>query len=184
MSAPRGNQNAKGNRGGTGRPPVYSEKLLPIVQGMVSDGATEFEIAKRLGVSYNTLRWWRAEHVEFSNAMKLGREAMVARVKSSLYHRAVGYNYNAEKIVTGGGVVQRVPIVEHIPPDVTAAKAILQAYDSEDVWREKKEVKAENTFSLATLVNISIKQREERARQAALIEAKPESAEIMPEDEA
>jgi hypothetical protein len=37
---------------------------------------------------------------------------------------------------------------------------ILQAYDTEDVWRDKKDVKGESTFSLADLVYMSMKDRE------------------------
>ena len=165
----KGNRNAKGNRGG-GRKPIYSEKLLPIVQGMASDGATDFEIASRLGVSKETLRWWRWEHIEFSNAMKVGRDAMVERAKASLFHRAVGYSFPTEKVFQSQGAVIRAPIIEHIPPDVTAAKMILQAYDTEDVWRDKKDVKGELTFSLADLVAMSMKQREARALEARTTE--------------
>jgi hypothetical protein len=47
---------------------------------------------------------------------------------------------------------------------VTAAKMILQAYDTEDVWRDKRDVKGESTFSLADLVALSMKSREAKAR--------------------
>ena len=47
-----------------------------------------------------------------------------------------------------------------------------------DVWKDKSEVKQEQTFSLATLVNISIKQREEKKR---LLEAK--AIELPPAEE-
>ena len=39
----------------------------------------------------------------------------------SLYSRAVGHSFNSEKIFCNkDGEVTRVPIVEHVPPDVTA----------------------------------------------------------------
>ena len=42
-------------------------------------------------------------------------------VERSLYSRAVGYSFNSEKIFCNkDGEVTRVPIVEHVPPDVTA----------------------------------------------------------------
>jgi hypothetical protein len=44
-----------------------------------------------------------------------------APVEQSLYQRAVGYSLNSEKIFCNkDGEVTRVPIVEHVPPDVTA----------------------------------------------------------------
>jgi hypothetical protein len=100
--APRGNRNAEGNRGG-GRKPIYSVKLLPIVEGMASDGATDFEIASRLGISKETSRWWRWEHIEFANAMNVGRGAMVERAKASLFHRAIGYSFPSEKVFQSQG---------------------------------------------------------------------------------
>ena len=143
---------------------MYRSHLLPIVQGMASDGATDFEIAARLGISKETLRWWRWEHIEFANAMKVGREAMVERAKASLFHRAIGYSFPSEKVFQSQGAIIRAPIIEHIPPDVTAAKMILQAYDTEDVWRDKRDVKGESTFSWADLVALSMKDREAKAR--------------------
>jgi uncharacterized protein YjcR len=74
MPAPKGNQFAIGNRGGPGRKPIYSAKLLPIVKGMCEDGATDYEIAERLGISKETLRSWRFRYEEFRNAMTLGRQ--------------------------------------------------------------------------------------------------------------
>jgi hypothetical protein len=44
-----------------------------------------------------------------------------ARVEQSLYQRAVGYSFKSEKVFCNkDGEVTRVPIVEHVPPDVTA----------------------------------------------------------------
>ena len=55
------------------------------------------------------------------------REEADARVKRSLYSRAVGYSFNSEKIFCNkDGEVTRVPIVEHVPPDVTAADLLTQ----------------------------------------------------------
>ena len=145
--APKCNETL-GATAAAGRTPIYSEKLLPIVQGMASDGATDLEIADRLGISKETLRWWRRERIEFANAMKVGREAMVERAKASLFHRAVGYSFRSEKVFQSQGAIIRAPIIEHVPPDVAAAKMILQAYDTEDVWRDKKDLKAESDLLL------------------------------------
>jgi hypothetical protein len=43
------------------------------------------------------------------------------RVERSLYNRAVGYSFQAEKIFCNkDGIVTHVPYIEHVPPDVTA----------------------------------------------------------------
>ena len=46
----------KGNRGGTGRPPVYNAHIPNIVRGLGERGATEHEVADVLGISDRTLR--------------------------------------------------------------------------------------------------------------------------------
>ena len=54
-------------------------------------------------------------------SLKAGKADADDRVERSLYSRAVGYSFNSEKIFCNkDGEVTRVPIVEHVPPDVTA----------------------------------------------------------------
>ena len=57
-------------------------------------------------------------------------------VERSLYSRAVGYSFNSEKIFCNkDGEVTRVPIVEHVPPDVTAQIFWLKNRDPAH-WRD------------------------------------------------
>ena len=58
------------------------------------------------------------------------------RVERSLYHRAVGYSFESEKIFHHQGEVVRVPIIEHVPPDVGAAMSWLKNRRP-DKWRDK-----------------------------------------------
>jgi hypothetical protein len=59
-----------------------------------------------------------------------------ARVERSLYSRAVGYSFNSEKVFCNKeGEVTRVPIVEHVPPDVTACIFWLKNRDPAH-WRD------------------------------------------------
>ena len=60
------------------------------------------------------------------------------RVEQSLYQRAVGYSFKSEKIFYKDGEVTRVPIVEHVPPDVTAQIFWLKNRDParwRDAWQ-------------------------------------------------
>lgn len=72
--------------------------------------------------------------------MKDGKEIADDRVERSLYNRAVGYDYDAVKIITVaqgqnmGSEVVKVPYVEHVPPDVKAAIRWLEARRPK-VWR-------------------------------------------------
>jgi hypothetical protein len=97
MPAPKCNQNAKGNRGGTGRPPVYTARIPGIVCGLRERGATGHEIANVLGISDRTLRRWAAERIEFSSALSVSNEAVVNRARQSLFERAAGYSFETER---------------------------------------------------------------------------------------
>src|ERR1700756_3934440 len=96
MGAPKGNNFAKGNRGG-GRPTLYKPKYAEIAQRMCAQGATRADLADRFGVSINTIVAWQLEYQEFSDSCKHGREAADDRVEQSFYERAVGYTYDSEK---------------------------------------------------------------------------------------
>jgi hypothetical protein len=71
-----------------------------------------------------TCAWYhaggRAAHRRvLESSLKAGKKEADARVERSLYSRAVGYSFNSEKIFCSkDGEVTRVPIVEHVPPDV------------------------------------------------------------------
>jgi hypothetical protein len=58
---------------------------------------------------------------------------------SSTYRRARGYSVNCERVFCNkDGEVTRVPIVEHVPPDVTACIFWLKNRDParwRDTWR-------------------------------------------------
>jgi hypothetical protein len=167
--APRGNRNARGNRGGTGRPSRYSCDLIPIVRLIAVGGTSDKEIADAIKISVETLRRWRRERIEFLNGTRVTNEQMAAAARRSLYRRAVGFAYKTEKVFANGF---RAKVTEYLPPDVNAAIKILQAYDTKDVWRDKKDVKSENAFGLEDLVAMSMADREERARLKAIEQGK------------
>jgi hypothetical protein len=176
MPAPKGNRNAKGNRGGPGRPPVYSARIPGIVCGLRERGGTEREIAAVLGISDRTLRRWAAEHIEFSSALSVSNETMVKRARESLFERAAGYSYESEKVFQFQGEIIRAKTIEHVPPDATAALRILERLDP-DTWRERTGVDAKHTFNWAHMVELSMQRREREAEQAKLIEAQANQAE-------
>ena len=78
---------------------------------------------------------------EFSEAIRVGKDAANQRVERSLYQRANGYNYEAVKIFMPAGSKQPVVVhyTEHCPPDVTAAFIWLKNRDPER-WRDVQNV--------------------------------------------
>lgn len=103
-----------------GRKTDYNEYHPVNARKLIALGCTEFEVCEFFGISLRTCQLWMKDHEEFRDAIKfLDEDGTMAddRVKRSLYHRAVGYSYHSEKIMVVDKEVERVPFVEHIPPD-------------------------------------------------------------------
>jgi hypothetical protein len=108
-------------RGKGGRPTAYKPQYVERVRELCNNGATDAEIADAFHVDITTIWRWKCRFPEFCNALKTGKSEADARVERSLYHRAIGYSYESEKItVLRDGKIVRVPYREHVPPDTTA----------------------------------------------------------------
>ena len=135
-----------------GRPSKYDPVMVKQAEKLALLGATDRDVADFLGITESTLYLWKHEHPEFSEALKVGKEAADARVEQSLYRRALGYSHDAVKIaVNAQGEVTEVPYVEHFPPDTTAAIFWLKNRRP-DEWRDKREHTHDGSlnFNIAT----------------------------------
>lgn len=127
-----------------GRPTDFNPEFVPQAEKLCALGATDEDIADFFDVSARTIYRWKHEHPEFCQALKIGKDAADTRVEMSLYHRAVGYTFDAEKIVTvargnnQGSEIERVPYKEHVPPDTTAAIFWLKNRKRAE-WRDRIE---------------------------------------------
>lgn len=141
---PEGSAEIKTARGGPGRgvgggrPSDYHAKYCEIAAELYSDGATDIEVADAIGINVATLYRWRAKHLTFREASDLGKQAADKRVERSLFNRAVGYSYDSVKVFQFEGSPVIVPIREHVPPDVGAAKHWLANRDREN-WSKAAE---------------------------------------------
>lgn len=91
------------------------ESKLGLVEGWKRDGLTDEQIAKNLGVSWNTLKKWKANKEAFMTAIKKGKEVSDYELENALHKRAVGYYYE-EETVTNAGEVVTVKKYEHANP--------------------------------------------------------------------
>ena len=132
--APFGNKRARGNRGG-GRKTVYSPRMAVVARKCCERGMTDIEVADMLGIGLSTLYRWKAEHPAFSKVFKLGKAEADDRVERSLYSRAVGYDYIAEKPVMTRHGQKTMRYRAHVPPDTAAAVWYLKNR-SPDRWRD------------------------------------------------
>lgn len=145
-----------------GRPSDFRSEFVEQAKQLCELGATDLELATFFKVNVATINRWKIQHPDFCASIKVGKEAADDRVERSLFSRATGYTFDSEKIITvaqGGGVseVKRVPIKEHVPPDVTAQIFWLKNR-RKDVWRDRVEnthtgpdggpVQVENTHEL------------------------------------
>lgn len=124
----------------TGRPLTYRKEFVQIAEQLASLGATDAEVARFFGVATQTIGRWQSEHKGFSAALKLGKEPADARVERSLFHRANGYSYDAEKILVVNGEVKHIPYTEHVPPDTTACIFWLKNRRPAE-WRDRVEIR-------------------------------------------
>jgi len=88
-----------------------------------------------LGIGLATLYRWKAEHPAFSRVFKLGKVEADDRVERSLYSRAIGYDYIAEKAAMTRHGQKTMRYRQHIPPDTAAAVWYLKNRRP-DRWRD------------------------------------------------
>ncbi len=115
---------------------TYHCDMLPIVRKMAKAGMTELEIADSLDVAPITFKQWQSKYPRLLNALELGRKQSIKRVTRALYHRSVGYSYDAERVFNDKGNIVKTVQREHVAPDVNAIKFYLSNKDPEN-WQDR-----------------------------------------------
>lgn len=150
----------------TGRPTSYRDEYATQVAKLCALGATDLELADFFGVTRDTIWRWSQVHPEFSDALKAGKEAADERVQRSLFAKAIGYTYDAVKILQHDGAPVIVPYREHVAPDTTAAIFWLKNRRPKE-WRDKQEA------DLGTVANpIVVLLQQMRARALPVVPSK------------
>lgn len=121
-----------------GRPTKYLTEYEEQARKLAETGATESEIAYILGIHVVTLWRWKAEHPEFCNALKCGKDVADDRVEASLYSRAVGYVAEDLDIRVIDGKVVQTEIQKMFPPDPTSMIFWLKNRRREN-WTDQRE---------------------------------------------
>lgn len=122
-----------------GRKSIYDEVAFPHlehIKNAVAAGATDAEIAKSLGINVSTLCEWKNKHPEFKEAFSRGRKEVVIEIKAALLKKALGFEYEEErksgkKDKNGENIVYIEKYKRYCPPSETAARMLLNNYDSE-----------------------------------------------------
>lgn len=127
----------------------YKTDIEPFLDEIVCwrrDGATEEEIAYKLGFAYTTFREYKTSFPSLTIAVKKGREHLIQSLETSLYKRAMGYNY--EETTTKnildpetGEVIksEKTTMRKHLSPDVGAIAFALKNLATEK-WKERRDI--------------------------------------------
>lgn len=112
---------------------------------LAMDGLTDVEIAEKMGIAKSTLNLWKKRHPSFSDSLKENKQIADAKVKESLYKRALGYSVKEKKVIVemdsdGNQKPAKIETTEkQIAPDTTAQIFWLKNRDPKN-WRDRQEV--------------------------------------------
>ena len=106
------------------------EDNLMLLECWTRDGYTFEDIANKIGITTNTLRWWRKQYPDIDKALKAGREIVDYKVENALLKSALGYKTKEVKVTTimrHGKVVETIKEVldKEQAPNVSAAQCWL-----------------------------------------------------------
>lgn len=121
-----------------GRPSLYKPEYAKQAEKLCGMGQTDMELAHFFDVNVRTIYRWQAEHDQFCQALKAGKNLADERVERSLYQKAVGYEQDAVKIFMPAGAAEPVyaKYIEKVAPDTTAGIFWLKNRRPAE-WREK-----------------------------------------------
>lgn len=120
-----------------------TEDNLMLVSSWCRDGYTYQDIANRIGISYATLRKWRANYPEFEKALKTSREIIDYKVENALLKSALGYQTKEVRVTTtirNGRTIETVKEVtdKEQSPNVSAIQCWL--YNRlPDKWKKNRD---------------------------------------------
>jgi hypothetical protein len=92
------------------------------------------------------------QHEDFCSALKGGKAVADEKVVRALYQRALGYEYDTEKIFQYEGQEVRVPYREKMPPDTTACIFWLKNRKKAE-WRDGVDVQHDATSAFLQVLD-------------------------------
>ncbi len=95
---------------------LEKDKLI-LLEGWARDGLTNEQIAKNIGITTSTFYEWKKKELEFSEALKKGKEVIDFEVENALLKRALGYEYEEETYENG---ILTKKVKKQVAPDTTA----------------------------------------------------------------
>ena len=137
------------NRGSKKREEWESDQRMLDYIGLLAYAYSKKEVAKRMGIAYNTLLSWERESELIRTALTTTKETYIRELEGTLKHRARGYEYEEVKTTILGDVRKGSKVVEnqqtvkiekmkkHQPGDVASAIFLLTNLDPEN-WKNRR----------------------------------------------
>ena len=142
-----------------GRKKRYETHVVPFfpqINEWLANGATEKQIAEKLGVGYSTWNDYKVKYPELGELLEKGRRNLVADLRGALVKKAMGFHYTEKKVVRehvdmpedvrnflleNGFTREQIEHAElvkteiadkYATPDVAALNLALKNYDKDD----------------------------------------------------
>lgn len=127
-----------------------TEDGLTLLEGWARDGLTDEQIAHNMGINPATLYRWKNDYDKICKSLKKGKEVVDIQVENALLKRALGYEFQEQRIEKSDKETKIIQTIKHIPPDTTAQIFWLKNRRP-DKWRDKPPIESEDKESLDRL---------------------------------
>lgn len=114
----------------------YVEPFLADVRKWAMQGASEEEIARKLGIAYSTFKVYKNDFSALAAEIKEGRKGAVTEIKAALFKKACGYEYVESKEVFDetGAMVRKELYHKHAAPDAACSMILLKHWAKDEGW--------------------------------------------------
>ncbi len=111
----------------------YSTLVAPYIDHIAkwrATGASNKQIADKLGISLSSLKNYKKEYAELDNALSYGKSNLNLDIAKTVADMALGYTYETEELVRvkkdGKYKTVAVKVQKYVPPNLEAAKYFLK----------------------------------------------------------
>lgn len=87
----------KSKVGRKGRYETWVAPKLSLIKMWLNEGATEQQVANKIGIAYSTWNKYKQEHQELLDVCNQPREKAIADLKGALFKKAMGFEYEEKK---------------------------------------------------------------------------------------
>lgn len=141
------------------------------VEAWTRDGIKEKEIAKKLGISYSTLREYKKKHAALAKALSINNVVADIIIENALYKRAKGYKYDevtkeleisidkdGNPIIKDGAIVKNLVITKVVTKEVAGDVGAQQFWlknRKQKEWKDKQQIEHSGETTVNTKLDLT-----------------------------